>query len=187
MIKTKNILSITFILLLVISLSNCSTTVKTSDENHYLKDENEFLYDSLNLLISMEPSTIAFSLEENECGFGKCPVFKIIIFDTGKVLFAGKKHTIKKGIYKNIISKEKVSFLKKEFELSGFFNLDEQAGDNNIKVSDGSSIIISAKADQLYKKIDYYLGTSGIEYEMQLVIKFAHRIKEVAEVINWIE
>src|SRR5689334_24897887 len=69
------------------------------------------------------------TLERTAC-FGSCPVYKLTIFDDGKVLFDGKDFVKRPGMDTSQIKKSDLEELIRQFEKIDYLNLDENYTDD---------------------------------------------------------
>ena len=65
---------------------------------------------------------IIISLEKTAC-FGRCPVFKIIIYNNGEALYNGRKFVKKVGEYDLKVSKREIDKILSKAKKIGFNNL----------------------------------------------------------------
>jgi Domain of unknown function (DUF6438) len=75
--------------------------------------------------LAVDADYIVFSLKETECR-GKCPVFSLEIYKSGKVLYEGIANVSKTGRYTKQISSEDMDELITEFNKAGFFNFQDE-------------------------------------------------------------
>ena len=125
-------------------------------------------------LYANELPTNAFIYTKSSC-FGTCPVYQVTVFENGTIIFNGKNHVQKKGLYKINDS-------------SGLFNnilqiLDEHylndfrdsyvGGSTEGKVckeqwSDHPTTTLSLQLNGKIKTIEHYHGCKGFEREDEL-------------------
>ena len=70
----------------------------------------------------LQSPKIIISLEKTAC-FGRCPVFKIIIYDKGKALYSGQKFVKKVGEHDLKFSKKEIDKILSKAKKIGFNNL----------------------------------------------------------------
>ena len=70
----------------------------------------------------LQSPKIIISLEKTAC-FGRCPVFKIIIYDNGKALYSGQKFVKKVGEHDLKVSKKEIDKILSKAKKIGFNNL----------------------------------------------------------------
>lgn len=74
---------------------------------------------------NLEIEKIVFTLKKTTCR-GRCPVYKMDIFSSGKVLFEGKKYVEKTGKFEKKILKKEVEILEKKFLNANFFDFKDE-------------------------------------------------------------
>tara|TARA_Y100000994_G_C15593209_1_gene401481 strand:- start:247 stop:687 length:441 start_codon:yes stop_codon:yes gene_type:complete len=70
----------------------------------------------------LQSPKIIISLEKTAC-FGRCPVFKIIIYNNGEALYNGQKFVKKVGEYDLKVSKREIDKILSKAKKIGFNNL----------------------------------------------------------------
>ena len=70
----------------------------------------------------LQSPKIIISLEKTAC-FGRCPVFKIIIYDNGEASYNGQKFVKKVGKYDLKVSKREIDKILSKAKKIGFNNL----------------------------------------------------------------
>ena len=70
----------------------------------------------------LQSPKIIISLEKTAC-FGRCPVFKIIIYSNGEALYNGQKFVKKVGEYDLKVSKREIDKILSKAKKIGFNNL----------------------------------------------------------------
>jgi len=70
----------------------------------------------------LQSPKIIISLEKTAC-FGRCPVFKIIIYNNGEALYNGRKFVKKVGEYDLKVSKREIDKILSKAKKIGFNNL----------------------------------------------------------------
>ena len=70
----------------------------------------------------LQSPKIIISLEKTAC-FGRCPVFKIIIYNNGEALYNGKKFVKKVGEYELKVNKREIDKILSKAKKIGFNNL----------------------------------------------------------------
>src|ERR1051326_3105815 len=104
----------------------------------------------LALLLS-QPAAPVITLERTAC-YGTCAIYKVSIFEDGKVLFEGKEFVRVQGKAQGRISKTDLETLQREFKRIDFFKLgDRYEGENNCPESwtDQPSAIISFTLNEI--------------------------------------
>jgi hypothetical protein len=128
------------------------------------------------------------TLERTQC-FGPCPVYKVTIYDDGKVEYEGKEFVKVKGSAQGQITKEAVHELIRDFEKINYFKLDEGYGEefNNCPElwTDYPTAITSLKLRDDKKTVRHYLGCRGSRVLDQLV-ELENKIDRVVNTERWI-
>ena len=70
----------------------------------------------------LQSPKIIISLEKTAC-FGRCPVFKVIIYDNGEALYNGQKFVKKVGEHDLKVSKREIDKILSKAKKIGFNNL----------------------------------------------------------------
>ncbi len=127
-----------------------------------------------------QPSrSVAITMERNAC-FGRCPVYRLDINDSGKVVYEGRGFVKERGRREATIPVADVQALAKEIEAAGFFtmrdNYPPDATDNPIVVT---SVTIDGKS----KRVEHDLGSRTAPATLQALYD---RIDEVAGARQWI-
>jgi len=91
------------ILAFLVIFSSCKTTKNTKSQSDY----------------------VVFSLRKTECK-GKCPVYFMEIYKSGKIKFEGTKNTDRIGKYEKEILEKEIESLISDFENANFFDFEEE-------------------------------------------------------------
>lgn len=129
------------------------------------------------------------TLERTSC-FGSCPVYKLTIFNDGKVLFDGKEFVKRPGMDTSQITKSQLEELIRQFEKIDYFKLDENYTDDPKNCpqqsTDNPSAITSLNWQGKRKIIRHYYGCSGSKVAEQLT-DLEDKIDEVVNTNQWIK
>ena len=68
---------------------------------------------------------IIIAIETTAC-MGSCPVFRAEIYGNGYIIYEGKQHVERTGIFIGRLSGNTLNELKEEFESSGFFSMENE-------------------------------------------------------------
>ena len=147
----------------------------------------------------MTPLLLAFSLSmavvpvitlERTACYGSCPVYKITIYDDGKVLYEGTEYVKQKGKAEGRIEKSELDALLHEFEKINYLSLDENYTDDPKNCpqqwTDNPSAITSLNWKGKSKTIRHYYGCRGSSVAEQLTA-LETRIDAVAKTERWIK
>jgi hypothetical protein len=112
---------------------------------------------------------VVFSLRKTECK-GKCPVYYMEIFKSGKAVFEGKKNTDKIGSYTRQIDKSIIEKLIVDFNQAGFFGFHDEY---TSKITDLPSTYISFRNNGTSKTIrDYAAAPNELKRLEKLIEQF---------------
>jgi len=93
--------------------------------------------------------SIFITMERTPC-FGKCPSYKITIFNTGNVVYEGLQFAEKQGKYKKKLTKSQLSEIGVQLELINLFELKDKY---DSKITDIPSCILYFNYEEKIKKI----------------------------------
>jgi hypothetical protein len=123
--------------------------------------------------------TVSIVMERNAC-FGRCPVYRLELNDSGKVVYQGRGFVKERGPREATISVEDVQALAQEIESAGYFTLRDNyppdATDHTIVVT---AITIDGKA----KRVEHNLGSRSAPAALEGLYR---RIDEVAGSKQWV-
>jgi len=112
----------------------------------------------------LQSPKIIISLEKTAC-FGRCPVFKIIIYNNGEALYNGKKFVKKVGEHDLKVSKREIDKILSKAKKIGFNNLKNEYSE---RITDLPTTYIMINN----KKIkDYYGAPSELKDLEKLIEK----------------
>jgi len=144
------------------------------------------------MLIALSLTLVAvpvITLERSAC-FGACPVYKLTIYDDGKVEYEGHEWVKRKGKAQGQITKEALEKLVGEFEKIDYFNLDyfyHNEGKNCPTLwSDHPTAVTSLEWKGKKKKISHYHGCKGTTVLAQLTA-LEDKIDDVVNSAQWIK
>lgn len=103
-------------------------------------------------------ANVAITLERTAC-FGTCPVYTIIIYDNGDVVYNGQNHVDVMGEQTSQIDPATVALMVKAFETAGYFDWKE-AYDTQM-VTDLPSAITSVTQAGKTHRINHYAGDNS--------------------------
>jgi hypothetical protein len=157
---------------------------------------------ALDSAVQLVPTDTVITLERTG-GMSTCPVYKIMIFADGMVIYDGREYVKQVGIVRSTITQDQVIQLIKEFESISYFSLRdryEDVPDGCPRTgSDGAWADTSIKVDGSYKAIRHYYGCQYVDapsrdhvphirelvYPKELV-DLESRIDEVVNIKQWI-
>jgi uncharacterized protein DUF6438 len=146
------------------------------------------IYLLLALYLSLNPVPV-ITLQRTAC-FGECPVYKISIYEDGRVEFEGKEFVKTVGKAEGTISKSALEDLIREFEKIDYFNLDENYGEGNKKCrelwTDNPTATTSLNWKDQKKTVHHYYGCRGSAILDQLT-DLENKIDKTVHTERWIK
>lgn len=126
------------------------------------------------------------TLERTPC-FGTCPVYKVAIWASGAIRFAGEQHVSRQGEVTAEIPPARVDSLLKELEAEGYFGFaDAYVMDSPAcgrYATDSPTVITSASAGGHTKTIRHDYGCDAAPPELK---RLERLIDQVAGTARWI-
>lgn len=132
--------------------------VATEEETPVILPENVFSFteDTTELVlldeVEQERAFVVASIERTGC-YGKCPNYKAKIFSNGLVLYEGKSHVQKEGIYEAYIIQNQVDSLIAQADSIRFFDLSAAYPANGIEIYDLPNTNTFIKSEDYEKTI----------------------------------
>ena len=112
------------------------------------------------VVVFVEPSTpkdsLVISYEKTPC-FGRCPVFKIKVYESGFAVYEGLNFAEKMGLYSYRFSPEDLEKIYTMAEAIDYFNLEEEY--NDPRISDLPSVISEISLKERSHRIQARKGT----------------------------
>ncbi|MFN8359826.1 MAG: DUF6438 domain-containing protein [Candidatus Kapaibacterium sp.] len=130
---------------------------------------------------SRDVSKAKISLTRTSC-YGKCPVYSITIYGTGRVEFEGFANTKVLGKQEIVVPVDSVRILVAELEQQGYFSLNDRY--EEYQMTDLATVNTEAEIDGIIKKITHYKGDLTTP---QILSDIEKRIDEIATVRQWLE
>jgi hypothetical protein len=133
------------------------------------------------------PSDTVITLERSIC-YGPCPVYQLIIYADGKVVFEGKENVKKTGRMEGRISRAQVRELLTAFEQLDYFKLKDNYSEKDCPQmwtdypSAKTSLLINGRS----KTVNHYHGCQGLEI-LEKLTKLETRIDEAVNVDQWVK
>jgi hypothetical protein len=153
----KNIIY-TLLALVIISGAESCKSKKKSAKNDNMTSEQEQVdknFDALNndntdqAKYTTSDSIMVIGLERTAC-FGRCPIYKVKIYDTGFITYEGINFVDNIGFYKSIVSQDIISSILLEANQINFFDLEDEYDG---PVTDLPSTIITISSKGQTKRI----------------------------------
>jgi hypothetical protein len=143
----------------------------------------------LALSLSLAAAVPVITLERTAC-FGTCPIYKLTIFNDGKVVYEGKEFVKRKGTMQGRITKAAVQQLVREFNRINYVSLDDEyisEGPNCPEWwTDSPSAVTSLNWKGRKKTVRHYHGCRGSNVLDQLTA-LENKIDKVANTRRWIK
>lgn len=138
----------------------------------------------LSVAQSTPTPTPVITLDRSVC-FGSCPVYKVEIYEDGKVVYEGKEFVKKKGIAHSQITKQELEHLVEQFTKINYFDLKSEP-DCPQSSTDHPSASTSLKWHGRQNVVIHYHGCSGSEVLKQLT-ELEDKIDTAVNSKQWIE
>ncbi len=121
-----------------------TTSIETVLEDN--QQENQVITQEVTIPIK---ESLFLSMERSPC-FGKCPNYKISIFNTGRVIYEGFNFVEKEGKYETQLSEDAMNEIKEQMELIKIFKMEDKY---DSPITDIPSTLIYINNDGKKKKI----------------------------------
>lgn len=116
---------------------------------------------------STKQDTVVISLQKTACK-GKCPVYKLEIYNSGELKFEGKSNVENIGSFSMKITKEKVDELVEKFIAANFFEFEDEY---TSKVTDLPSTYLTFTHNNKTKRVRDYHGAPEQLRELEKLIE----------------
>jgi hypothetical protein len=123
---------------------------------------------------------IFLTMERTPC-FGKCPSYKIIIFNTGNVVYEGYTFADKEGKHTKKISKEQLKEIQSQMEVINLFELQDKY---DSKITDLPSVLLYIEYKGNKKKILDRAGGPNELKQFEKLIDFLIIDKDLKKVVE---
>lgn len=169
-----------FIIFIVLFMQACGT--ESANTAQRLPNDSE-TKENTN---SIEPDQAIIVLDRRfgEC-LGQCPVYRISVHNTGKIVYEGKENVKTKGLVESEIDRSEVEKLVSLFENAQFFKLKEKyvRGENcsNPVLSDSHNVYLSFSDGKAVKSVLHYQGCLETTNPSEVVNKdlnILHKLEE---------
>tara|TARA_R110002049_G_scaffold275034_1_gene453054 strand:+ start:742 stop:1329 length:588 start_codon:yes stop_codon:yes gene_type:complete len=133
-----------------------------------------------NRVIKGVADSLFFKMERTSC-FGRCPTYEVSVFNSGYVVYNGKRNVERIGFFESQISKDQMDLILKKSNEIGFFKLKDRYDGNMTDVP--STIILMQYNDNLKVVVDRVQGPQELkqfQLEMdQLLLNLDYKAKEM--------
>jgi len=123
---------------------------------------------------------IFLTMERTPC-FGKCPSYKIIIFNTGNVIYEGFTFVDKEGKHTKKISKKQLKEIQSQLEVINLFELKDKY---DSKMTDMPSVYLYVEYKGKKKKIIDRVGGPKELNQFEKLIDFLVIDKDLKKVVE---
>ena len=122
---------------------------------------------------------VTIAMERTPC-FGSCPIYRLELDSSGKVVYEGRGFVKERGRRETTIPAADVQALAKEIEAAGFFTLRDNYPP---AATDHASVITSVTIDGKSKRIEHNLSASKAPAVLEGLYR---RIDDVARSKQWV-
>lgn len=181
---------------IVISLSACKNNKELSGDTIPLNEEISHLdvivedtvsqpwpdesEEQKNRILKGVVDSLFFKIERTSC-FGRCPTYEISVFNSGYVLYHGKRNVKLIGFYQAFIGEEQLKLILQKAQEADFFNLDEKYDGNMTDVP--STITVLQQNDNVKLVVDRVRGPEQLKQfqrEMdELLFNLDYKLKKM--------
>ena len=181
---------------IVISLSACKNNKELSGDTIPLNEEISHLdvivedtvsqpwpdesEEQKNRILKGVVDSLFFKIERTSC-FGRCPTYEISVFNSGYVLYHGKRNVKWIGFYQAFIGEEQLKLILQKAQEADFFNLDEKYDGNMTDVP--STITVLQQNDNVKLVVDRVRGPEQLKQfqrEMdELLFNLDYKLKKM--------
>lgn len=120
------------------------------------------------------------TLERGAC-FGFCPIYNIVIYEDGTVVYVGLQNVDVTGVQVSSIETSMVEFLAQQMEYSGYFNWQDEY--TTQLITDQVTVTTSFTWNDRYKQIVRYDGDPNAPIGL---FRIENRIDELVNSAQWV-
>ena len=131
--------------------------------------------------LSNDLDDVVITLERQAC-FGFCPVYTLIVYGDGTVIYDGKDFVTIKDRVETTIAKEKIEQLVKEFEAVDYYSMNDNYTERTI--TDAQTVITSITIDGETKVITHYHGDFTTPENLT---ELENKIDEIVNSSQWVD
>jgi hypothetical protein len=125
------------------------------------------------------PRAVSITMERNPC-FGRCPVYRLDLTDSGKVVYDGRGFVKENGRREATVPPADVQALAKEIEAAGFFGFRDNYPP---EATDHAIVVTTVTIDHKTKRVEHNLGSRAAPAALEELYR---RIDEVARSKQWV-
>ena len=134
------------------------------------------------------PDDTLISLQRGNCE-GGCPVYRVVIFANGDVIWQGRGRVAKPGVVLSRIERDRIRALIHDFESIDYFHLENIYGYRGSgcrsSAPDMPMVITSLSMDGLSKTLSHHDGCAGEVSEKLTALE--NSIDEAVSIDRWIK
>ena len=125
-----------------------------------------------------------FSMRRTAC-FGQCPTYEVKFYNSGEILYEGKKFVKNEGVYTGQINVKTVALIQDKIREINFFDLDSIY---DARISDLPSVILEVHMNEKsHKVIDRYKGPNKLREFEKFIDNMILKIESGIIGDNWIK
>ena len=125
------------------------------------------------------PRAVSIVMERGPC-FGRCPIYRVELTDSGKVIYEGRGFVTERGRQEATIPPADVQALAKEIEAAGFFQMRDNYPPD---ATDNPTVVTTVTIDGRSKRVEHDLSSTTAPAALEAIYR---RIDEVTGVKRWI-
>jgi len=147
------------------------------------KSNNDLSQNDLATMDSVKEKPF-FSMRRTAC-FGQCPTYEVKFYNSGEILYEGKKFVKNEGIYMAQINVKTVALIQDKIREINFFDLDSIY---DARISDLPSVILEVHMNEKsHKVIDRYKGPNKLREFEKFIDNMILKIESGIIGDNWIK
>ena len=128
--------------------------------------------------VEQERAFVVASIERTGC-YGKCPNYKAKIFSNGLVLYEGKSHVEKEGVFEAYIVQNQVDSLIAQADSISFFELSSAYPSNGIEIYD------LPNTNTFIKSEDYEKTITNNHNAPKILRNYEIYFEQILEQLDW--
>ncbi len=159
--------------LIILSLLTASLVIQTSCSTKKKAVSDEKVENNIqNNQSSLDKSDTLFaSLERGVC-FGKCPAFKVEIYNSGYAVYKGKSNTDKIGTYTARLSKDQLNLITAKAKEINFMSLENEYDNKGVTdlPNHTTSVVINGVRKTVRRRVDYPQSIVTMENQIDAIV-----------------
>ncbi len=183
-----------FVIVFIFLLAACSnTTEKTKTAEDSAIEKEVLVVDSALVensdstvkekIVTEEPDDedvleIIFEYKKSPC-FGNCPVFTVQLFSNGRIIYDGKFHVEKKGLFESNVNDSFIYTIFQEAEKIGFFEMSKTYPEDGTVIADlPKTVTYLKKGEKEHKVINSFAAPKDL-------LNFEQYLNEKIDSLYW--